>query len=71
MAVWSKIRHKHVLRLLGYILESDGRISIVTPWQHNGTAREFLRGKSWRNKKNVVSVSTAPDAFVNDVELSR
>jgi hypothetical protein len=42
-------------------MEPDGRISIVTPWQHNGTAREFLRGKSSKIKINVVRTSAADE----------
>ncbi|KAG9089429.1 hypothetical protein FS749_001345 [Ceratobasidium sp. UAMH 11750] len=38
---WSKLRHSHVLRLLGLVVYRD-RISMVSPWMDNGTVRYYL-----------------------------
>ncbi|KAG8688066.1 hypothetical protein FRC08_011637 [Ceratobasidium sp. 394] len=38
---WSKLRHPHVLRLLGLVMYRD-RISMVSPWVDNGTVRYYL-----------------------------
>ncbi|KAG8705365.1 hypothetical protein FRC08_001704 [Ceratobasidium sp. 394] len=38
---WSKLRHPHVLRLLGLVVYHD-RIGMVSPWVERGTVRYYL-----------------------------
>lgn len=54
MCLWARLRHAHILELLGFVTESYGWVSLVAPWQANGTAKEFVRGKSLKILLNVV-----------------
>ena len=54
MLSWSKLRHNHVLPFYGFIREEHGSISLVSPWQNNGCARAFIKGKPWKVRINVV-----------------
>ena len=55
---WSKLKHKHILPFLGFVLEESGWISLVAPWQANGKATQFLLGKSWKIVMNVVRLDS-------------
>ena len=57
MDAWSKMKHKNILHFVGFMIEKGGWISLVAPWQANGTANEFLKGKSWKIAMNVVRIS--------------
>ena len=57
---WSKLRHRHVLQLIGFVVEPSGRICLISPWNSNGSANKFLVGKPPEIIMNVVRFSTSP-----------
>jgi serine/threonine protein kinase len=40
--LWSMLRHKNVVRLLG-IASADSSPPLVTPWMENGTIVDYLK----------------------------
>jgi hypothetical protein len=55
MALWAQLEHKNICPLIGYRVENDKSISIVMPWQANGTARDFVATRSQAVRIKVVS----------------
>ena len=71
MDAWSKMKHKNILHFVGFIIEKGGWISLVAPWQTNGTANEFLKGKSWKIAMNVVNIQLLHSAIVHTHRLTK
>ena len=44
--VWSKLRHENIVPLLGYAIAENGPVSLVSPWQEKGNARNYVRDPS-------------------------
>ena len=54
---WSKLRHKHVLGLIGIIVDANASICLISPWNSNASANKFLGEKPPEIIMNVVSLS--------------
>ncbi|KAG9102873.1 hypothetical protein FRC07_010137, partial [Ceratobasidium sp. 392] len=50
---WSKLRHLHVLRLLGLATYRD-KIAMVSPWMEGGPLRHHLKRKTGVNRPQLV-----------------
>jgi len=53
--VWARLEHINVLPLLGYSLEWSAFPALVSPWQPNGTANDYVRDKPQTVVLHVVS----------------
>ncbi|KIJ59932.1 hypothetical protein HYDPIDRAFT_99722, partial [Hydnomerulius pinastri MD-312] len=57
---WSKLKHAHILPLLGVIDESNSAsvqqdLHLISPWMFFGTANQFLRKRPEADLSNIVS----------------
>ena len=41
--VWSKLRHRNVLQVVGFTTKFDHTISLVSPWMERGNARDYVQ----------------------------
>ncbi|KIM61201.1 hypothetical protein SCLCIDRAFT_50108, partial [Scleroderma citrinum Foug A] len=46
MRIWSKLRHDHVLPLLGITTDFDRTVSFVTPWMAKGHGYNYVQDKA-------------------------
>ena len=44
--VWSKLCHPNVVPFLGHAITENGSLSLVSPWQERGNARNYVRDPS-------------------------
>ncbi|KAI5120533.1 hypothetical protein M0805_004541 [Coniferiporia weirii] len=55
---WSKLHHRNILKLLGFVYGFDGRgrlASLVSPWMVNGTAKLYLKDRETPERIRVLT----------------
>ena len=43
---WSKLDHPNILPLIGFTMDFENTVSVISPWMEKGNARQFVRDKS-------------------------